>query len=128
MAAEHGDFEKLYSQLREIRGDDPVVREIDDIIFQYFVAIQLPDEPTLYDLLFGHSAAQTKSNSPSAAASCFSDFCRHERGKFGFNFTEPAVGMADPLLDLRHTCHFAVLAAGAREAAQFRLVAAALSS
>lgn len=45
------NFEKLYSNLHNLDPDSPMIREIEERIKQYFGAMQLPDEPTIYDYM-----------------------------------------------------------------------------
>jgi hypothetical protein len=43
------DFEALYSLLSTSTGYDEILREVDNSVFGYFVQLELPEEPTLYD-------------------------------------------------------------------------------
>ncbi len=45
------DIEDLYSDLSEQSGTEKHLRNINDIIYRYFATMQLPENPTLYDLL-----------------------------------------------------------------------------
>jgi hypothetical protein len=45
------DFERIYSKLAEENKHPKVLQEIESQIFDYFAAMQLPHEPTLYDHL-----------------------------------------------------------------------------
>ncbi len=44
------NFEELYSKLHN-RGDKKILRTIESAIWQYFVGLRMPTEPTLYDHL-----------------------------------------------------------------------------
>src|SRR6185503_14778703 len=45
------NFEDLYSSLHSTDKEAPVLRGIEEAIYDYFDALRLPDRPTLYDHL-----------------------------------------------------------------------------
>lgn len=45
------DFEDIYSGLYDKYGVTGALQKIEDIVYDYFVGLKLPDEPTLYDHL-----------------------------------------------------------------------------
>ncbi|MFN0197777.1 MAG: hypothetical protein ACKVT0_13615 [Planctomycetaceae bacterium] len=45
------DFEKLYSHLVSSGNHDDLVHQIEQMVFNYFAEMKLPEEPTLYDHL-----------------------------------------------------------------------------
>lgn len=45
------DFEALYSEIYEADPDSPLVNEINSVVREYFLALKIPDHPTLYDHL-----------------------------------------------------------------------------
>ena len=47
----HDDFEALYSHITASTHHSALAREIESAVFDYFAAMNLPDEPTLYDHL-----------------------------------------------------------------------------
>lgn len=44
-------FEQLFSVLYETKGFEKICKEIETRIYEYFKALELPDEPTIYDYL-----------------------------------------------------------------------------
>lgn len=45
------DFESIYSGIVESKDHEGLARDIQEVVFEYFAGLQLPDEPTLYDHL-----------------------------------------------------------------------------
>lgn len=45
------DFESAYSQLVDLEGQEEAVAAIDEKVGEYFSALELPEEPNLYDVL-----------------------------------------------------------------------------
>lgn len=45
------NFEILYSNLHQDNPESEKIREIEDRVYEYFKALQLPNEPTIYDYL-----------------------------------------------------------------------------
>src|SRR5688572_11379144 len=51
LLADRDDFEKLYSDLATAGSNPQIVARIEQAIFEYFDALSLRDEPTIYDHL-----------------------------------------------------------------------------
>jgi hypothetical protein len=47
----NGDFESAYSALAIKPGAEKLTQQVEDIVFQYFRQLALPDSPTIYDTL-----------------------------------------------------------------------------
>lgn len=45
------NFEDIYSRLYESNPNLPLLKEIEEVVYNYFESLQLPDVPTLYDHL-----------------------------------------------------------------------------
>lgn len=45
------NFEQIYSQLNEDNPEEPLLKEIEKVAYQYFESLELPSSPTLYDHL-----------------------------------------------------------------------------
>jgi hypothetical protein len=45
------NFEAVYSELYENDPESPVLKEIEEAVYDYFGSLRLPDSPTLYDYL-----------------------------------------------------------------------------
>ena len=46
---ENCNFEDIYSRLYESDSKSPLLKEVEEIVYNYFSSLQLPDIPTLYD-------------------------------------------------------------------------------
>lgn len=51
VAPPYEDFEKIYSEILANSSLDGVRKEIEEVVYDYFEQLRLPDEPTLYDHL-----------------------------------------------------------------------------